>query len=271
MDKELRAREIVYGLGNPITCYRVQLELISLGEAAVKPVVSFLLSGPANEHAPRCLAAETLGLIGGEGALSGLVTALLMPLDVPDPVKALAEEAVRDCICHALQRLGDKKANEPLLFALEAYHLVGAAKALAEFREPRSIPILVGILEDSFKRARVSDAILNFGKDAIEELVRTTGIKGLRENTEILPSIERRAEAVKLLGLIGDKSVIPWLLCLLDDEQELVMLEVSLSLITLLGENAPYRALQTIRSALHKVNLERRLRAEAALCLINLR
>jgi HEAT repeat protein len=269
MDKELRAKEIVYGLGNPITCYRVQLELISLGEAAVKPIISFLLSGPANDHEPRCLAAGTLALIGRDDALNGLVTALLMPLDVPDPIKSLAEEAVRDCICHALQRLGDKKAIESLLIALETYHLVGAAEALAEFREPRSIPILVRILEDSFKRARVSDAILNFGTDAIEELVRTTEVKGLREDTEILPSLERRAEAAKLLGLIGDKSVIPWMLCMLDDEQELVRFEAALSLFALMERAAPDRVFQIIKSSVHKLNFERRLRAEAALCSIN--
>jgi HEAT repeat protein len=269
MDKELRANEIVYGLSNPIMCYKVQLELISLGKAAVKPIISFLLSGPTNEHEPRCLAAETLGLIGGEDVLNGLVIALLMPLDVPDPIKSLAEEAVRNCICHALERLGDKKAIEPLLIALEAYHLIGAAEALAEFREQRAISILVGMLDDSFKRRRVSDAILNFGIDAIEDLVKTTDLKGLREDVEILPSIERRAEAAKLLGLIRDKSVIPWLLCMIDDEKELVRFEASLSLISLMERDAPNRALQIVISSLHKMNFERRFRAEEALCLMN--
>jgi len=271
MDKESRAREIVYGLGNSIMCYKVQLELISLGAAAVKPIIEFLLAGPTNEHAPRCLAAEALGLIGGEGALNGLVTALLAPLDVPDPVKRLAEGAVRDCICHALQRLGDKKAIEPLLIALEAYHLVGAAEALAGFGEHRAIPILVGMLDDSFKRTRVSDAILCFGTNAIENLVRTSILKGLREDVEILPSIERRAEAARLLGLIGDKSVIPWMLCMLDDEQELVRFEAAVSLTNLMERAAPDRVFKIIKSSIHKVNFERRFRAKEALCLMNIR
>jgi len=86
---------------------------------------------------------------------------------------------------------------------------------------------------------------------------------------EILPSIERRAEAVKLLGIIGDKNVIPWLLGLLDDEQELVSFESSLSLITLMGKDVPNRAFQIVKSSIYKMNLERRFRAEEALCLIN--
>jgi HEAT repeat protein len=115
----------------------------------------------------------------------------------------------------------------------------------------------------------VSDAILCFGTNAIEDLVRTSILKGLREDVEILPSIERRAEAARLLGLIGDKTVIPWMLCMLDDEQELVRFEAALSLITLMGKDVPHRALQIIRSSLCKVNFGRRLRAEAALCSIN--
>jgi HEAT repeat protein len=271
MDKESRAGNIVHGLSHPVLSHKIQLELISLGDAAVKPIISFLLSGPTNEHEPRCLAAEALGLIGGEEALNGLINALLAPLYDTDPVKALAEEAVKNCICHALQKLGDRKAVEPLLIALEKYHLVGAAEALAEFGEQRTIPILVGLLEDSFKRTRISDAILKFGIDAIEELVKTTDFKRLREDVEILPSIERRAEAVKLLGIIGDKNVIPWLLGLLDDGQELVRLEASLSLLTLMGKDVPSKAVEIIKCTLTNLNFDRRFRIKEVLCLMNTR
>ncbi len=273
MDKEARARDIVYGLSHPVWCYKIQLELISLGDAAVNPIISFLLSGPTNEHEPRCLAAETLAIIGGEDAIGGLVTALLKPLDVSDPVKALTEEAVKDCICHALQKLGDRKAVEPLLIALEKYHLVGAAEALAEFGEQRAIPILAELLEDSFKRTRIYEALLKFGKDAVEELVKTTELKKLREDVEILPSIERRAEAIKLLGIIGDKNVIPWLLSLLDDEQELVKFEVAFSLLNLMGRSLPERAINIIKSSINNLNLnlDRRFRVKDALCLMNTR
>ena len=273
MDKESRAREIVYGLSNPIICYKVQLELIFLGEAAIKPIISFLLSGPTNEHEPRCLAAETLAIIGGEDAIGGLITALLKPLDVPDPVKVLTEEAVKDCICHALKGIGDRRAVEPLLIALERYHLVGAAEALAWFKEKRAIPILVRLLEDSFKRTRIYETLLKFGKDAVEELVKTTELKGLREDAELLPSIERRAEAARLLGLIGDKNVIPWLLLLLDDEQELVRFEAAFSLLNLLGRSLPERAINIIKLSINNLNLnlDRRFRVKDALCLINTR
>jgi HEAT repeat protein len=271
MDKESRARNIVHGLSHPVLSHKIQLELISLGDAAVKPIISFLLSGPTNEHEPRCLAAEALGLIGGEEALNGLINALLTPLDIPDPVNALAEEAVKNCICHALQRLGYKRAIEPLLIALARYHLVGAAEALAEFREQRAIPILAGLLGDSFKRTRICEALLKFGKDAVEELVKTTELKGLREDAELLPSIERRAEAARLLGLIRDKNVIPWLLRLLDDVQELVRFEASLSLLTLIGKDVPDKAIEIIKTSIAQMNLGKRLRVKDALCLMNTR
>ena len=271
MDKESRARDIVGGLSDPLNSYRVQSELIALGKAAVRPLAEFLLfGGPANEHEPRCLAADALGTIGGVDALEGLVTALLAPFATKDPVKALAEEAVRNCICHALQGHRSERITYSLLTALERFHLVGAAEALSEHGEKAAIPLLIELLEDSFKRWRISDALLKFGKSATEELIKTTQKKEMKEDFEILPSVERRAEAAKLLGLIGDekgdKQVVSRLIDLLDDEQELVRFEASLALLALMEEQAPEEAFEIIRSSLNSMNLERRLRAEEALC-----
>ena len=258
--------QLVSRLRNPLQRESVVKELALQGYAAVGPLVSFLLSGPGNEHEPGCLAAEALELIGGEDALNGLFTALLTPIDLHGPVEELQQEAVRDCICHALQRIGDRKAVAPLLLALREYHLVGAAEALAGFGERQAIPLLVALLEDGFKRTRVSEAILKYGSDAAEELVKAIGRKHIKDDSEILPSIERRAEAVKLIGLIGYTQAAPNLSELLDDEQESVRLESALSLASVMGDNIPEKACDMIRSTVHHPDLATRLRVEEALC-----
>ncbi len=232
----------------------------------MEPLVSFLLAGPGNEHEPGCLAAEALELIGGEDALNGLFTALLTPIDLRDPMEELQQEAVRDCICHALQRIGDRRAVDPLLLALREYHLVGAAEALAGFGERRAIPLLVTLLEDSFKRARISEAILKYGDAAAEELLKAIGRKHIKDDSEILPSIERRVEAVRLIGLIGDRQAAPELLELLDDEQGALRLETALSLAAMMGDAMPKKARAVIESAIHHPDLATRLRVEEALC-----
>jgi HEAT repeat protein len=258
---------IVSRLGNPLEREGAVAELALLGNAAVGPIVSFLLAGPGNEHEPGCLAAEALELIGGEEALDGLFIALLTPIDLRDPVEELRHEAVRDCICHALRRIGERRAVAPLLLALRQYHLVGAAEALAEFKERRALPLLVKLLEDSFKRARVSDSIRKFGKDAFEELLKTIKVKILREDDEVLPSIERRAEAAKLLGLTGNKDAVPALVELLGDDQETVRLEAALSLAGTMRDAIPKKAFAIVESAVHHPDLATRLRVEEALCL----
>ncbi len=266
MNDETKIKDLVSGLRNPLRREIVLKELALLGDAAVGPLVSFLLSGLSNEHEPGCLAVETLELIGGEEALNGLFTALLTPIDLRDPVEALQQEAVRDCVCHALQRIGDRRAVDPLLLALRGYHLVGAGEALAEFKEQRALPLLMKLLEDSFRRGRASDSIRKFGEDALEELFKTIKVKRLREEDEVLPSAERRAEAAKLIGLTGNNKVVPTLVDLLYDDQHSVRLEAALSLAALLGGGTPGKATEIIKSASEDPDLGTRLRVEEALC-----
>ena len=260
---------IVLRFRNPLEREKAVVELSLLGVDAVGPLVSFLLAGPGNEHEPGCLAAEALELIGGEEAFDGLFTVLLEPIPLHDPVEELQQEAVRDCICHALQRIGDRRAVDPLLLALREYRLVGAVEALAGFGERRAVPLLVALLEDSFKRARVSEALLKYGNDASEELMRAAVHKHIKDDSEILPSAERRAEAAKLLGLIGDKSAASALVDLLNDEQQPVKLEAALSLAALLGDKTPARAVEVIKSASNASDLGVRLRVEEVLCSMN--
>ncbi len=265
MDKELQAWALVYGLNNPCIRYKVQRELIALGSYSVDSLISFLITDPTFEHEPRCLAAETLGIIGDEEAVEGLIMVLTRSFKIADPVLRFEEEAVRDCICHALESIGDTSTIPALLFALEKYHLVGAAEALAGFKEKKAIPILIKILDDSFKRIRISDTLLKFGSDAIDELIKTTKVKEINHDSEILPSVERRAEAARLLGFIGDKDSTVFLIDLLEDEQSMVRFESAIALVSLLQKHAPKKAINIIKSLLNDLSLERKLRAQEVL------
>lgn len=269
MDKELLAKELVEGLSDLKSGESVQIELLSLGRDAVASLAEFLLRCPGNLR-PRSLAAEALGIIGGHEAFQALVKGLDAFRNIDDPVLALEEEAVKNRIASELKNF-ERESIAPLLEALREQHLIAAAEAIAELGEPGAIPNLVELLEDSFRRRRVSAVLLKFGIDAVEELGKTTRVKKIEEGFEILHSIERRAEATKVLGLLGNERIIPWLLGLLDDEQEIVRLEASLSLVTLTREKIPKRAIEIIKASLRNPNLETRLRVEEALCLMNIR
>ena len=186
-----------------------QIQLIMLGEEAVDPLVEFLLSAPALHPEPRCLAAEALGAIGGARAIDGLIRALTVN-DVRDrdPNIRLSEEVVRNRAAEQLGQLGDREAIEPLLEALEQFHLVGAAEALAKLKEPRAIPLMIERLEDPFSRDRIAEALLAFGKEAQVPLIETLSVKRLVHEEESKGSRERRAEAVRLLSQLKSEKAI---------------------------------------------------------------
>jgi HEAT repeat protein len=71
--------------------------LILQGERAVPVLAEVLMGPPSSIPGARCLAAEGLGAIGGEAAISALIRALtLHDMRRLDPVLRLAEEAVRN-------------------------------------------------------------------------------------------------------------------------------------------------------------------------------
>jgi len=267
MDNELSAKELVEGLNDVHKGETIQSRLISLGRNAVAALEAFMLRSPGNLR-PRGLAVEALTVIGGQEAFDALVRSLFAFTGIDDPVIALEEEAVKNIIAAQLKHFG-KVASEPLMKALTEQHLIGAGESLAELGEKRAIPYLVNMLEDSFKRQRAAEALLKFGSDAIEELLKTIRNRRIENDFEPLPSIERRSEAAKLLGLIGNRRCIPALLEFLDDEQEPVRFETAISLLILTGEKAPQKAMEVIKSSINKLTFEKKSRAEEALCSMN--
>jgi HEAT repeat protein len=225
--------KLVEGLNNLGNNMRVLLELIKYGKIAVKPLVSFLLSPPSLFSEPRCLAAEALGIIGGEETVQGLIQVLdLCDLDLLDPQVRFAEETVRNQAAKQLGILGDERAIEPLLKCLKENHLRGAAEALATFREKRAIPYIIELLEDDYARETASKALLQFDKDVVVALIETlVRRKCTTFKDETSLSVKRRAEGARLLGEIGDPRAIQPLLKRLQDKEWEVRFSSALSLV----------------------------------------
>lgn len=225
--------------------------LILQGERAVPVLAEVLLGSPSSIPDARCLAAEGLGAIGGEAAVSALIRVLtLRDIRSLDPILRLAEEAVRNRAAEQLGKIGDRRAVKPLLFSLAHEGVREAMGALARFKEVRAIPHLVRRLEDPCDRAAAVEALLAFGRAGIPALVATFRERRAFPDDEAPMSIERRAEAARLLGIIGDRSVTPLLCSSLDDPAPAVQLEASLALIALVAADAPDRALGIIAQGL---------------------
>jgi HEAT repeat protein len=201
---------LVQGLEDLHRGYEAQLRLVVLGESAVAPLARFLLGPPGLHAQPRMLAAEALGLIGGARAVEALATALVAgDLATLDPVVRLSEEAVREAMARELGRLGGPAAVEPLLEALQRFHLVEAGLALARVRERRAVPLLVDCLEDPFRRERAGAALREFGAAGVDALIESLQQPRALDGEEVRPSLERRAESARLLGELGDPRAAP--------------------------------------------------------------
>jgi len=225
--------------------------LILKGQQAVPVLSRVLLGPPSSIPEPRCLAAEALGAIGGDEAVSGLIRVLMVhDIRKLDPIFRLAEDAVRNRAAEQLGKLGDRRAVGPLIYALARDGVREAMGALARFKESRAIPCVVRRLEDPCDRAAAAEAILEFGKAAVPALVATLTEHRPSAEDEAPMSVERRAEAARLLGVLDDPAGVPALRARLEDPWSPVRLEASLALVALQAADAPDRALAIIADGL---------------------
>lgn len=229
-DQEIEA--LVRGLDNLQWHLRVQVDVLRLGKRAVPALVKFLL-GPSSQFPEgRVFAAEALGRFKGEEAFQGLLHAIdPRRFDGLSPILRLPEEDVQNAVARQLAHIGDRRAIPVLLEALRNHHLVGAAEALVAFQETEALPWLVEGLEDAFKRDRFSQAILGMGRTAIPSLITTLEGRRMHDDQELLPSIERRAEALRLLGLLHAQEAVDPIRIALHDPYEKVRTEAALALV----------------------------------------
>lgn len=260
------------GLDNLQWNLQVQADILRLGERAVPALVNFLNGPPSQFPHGRILAAEALGRVGGETAFQGLLHALTANLlETLKPVLRLSEEMVQDVVARQLARIGDRRAIPTLLEALRRYRSVGTAEALARFQERDALPWLVEGLEDAFKRDRLSQAILEMGWTAIPHLIDTLERRRMRGDEELLTSLERRAEALRLLGLLLAKEAVPAIRAALRDPYDTVRREAAVALVAVEEDNRVLEAVPALLAGLTHPDFLQRDRCADALVRIGSR
>ncbi|MGH8065672.1 MAG: HEAT repeat domain-containing protein [Candidatus Entotheonellia bacterium] len=247
--------------------WKVQCQLIALGQTAVAPLVEFLLSPPSMFPQPRCWAAEALGIIGGDQTLEGLCKVLgIHDVTEADPVIRFAEETVRDCAAEQLERLGDRRAIVPLLQALRRHPLPRAAHALASFDVDAAIPLIVQYLEDDFVRDRMALALLAFGPKVLNPLIETLQYRRWLGGEETPASIGRRAAAANVLGQLEDIRAVEELRPLLKEQAPEVRVEAAVALVHLTEKAVFAEAVSELIADLDVEPPRLKWRAEEGLC-----
>jgi HEAT repeat protein len=266
----MNLRGLVKGLDDLYRNRQVQLMLIMQGEASVEPLIEFLLGPPSLHAEPRCLAAEALGIIGGDRAIEGLIQALTInDTSKSDPAIQLAEETVRNWVAGQLDNVGDRRAIPALLDALRRFRLTNAATALARFSVVEAIAEIIKLLEDDFIRDRLAVALRIFGRAAMPYLMETLFTKRYFDLDEHPTSIRRRACAAQLLGELQDSAANAALPVLLTDDAEPVRFEAALALLTQLGIEKPEqdgRLIAILLASLDGADFEAILRCQDCLC-----
>lgn len=264
MDAEIV--DLVEGLDNLHGNLNVQARLIGLGQLAVPALVAFLNGPPSRFPDGRVLAAEALGALRGEEALNGLLAVLSANLlSRLSAVLRLSEETVRNAAARELSRIGDRRAIEPLLRALQENHLVGAAEALAAFGEERAIPFLIEGLEDAFKRERLAEVILSFGQAAVPSLIESLQVRHTHAGAELRPSIERRATILRWLGKLEVDTAIEPIISALDDGCASVRLEAAIAAARAVRDDRVERAIPILTEGLSHPDFLHRDRCRDAL------
>jgi HEAT repeat protein len=247
--------------------WKVQCQLIALGQEAIPFLVDFLLAPPSMFPQPRCWAAEALAIIGGDQALEGLCKVLnIHDVSGADPVIRFAEETVRDCAAEELERLGDRRAIPPLLQALQQHALPRAAHALAHFDADAAIPLIVHYLEDDFVRERMASALFAFREKALDALMETLQCRTCLGGDETPASIGRRAAAARLLGELGDARAVNALRPLLNNQAREVRIEAAGALTRLTKEAVFAEAVLELIADLDADPSRLQWRAEDGLC-----
>lgn len=200
-------------------------EVVALGPVAV-PFLERLLRGPAESiFEPRCLVADTLGMIGGASAVEALLRALEDSLRRKlDPAREYAELAVINRIAENLGKLRDARSREPLLRTLTRHPYPGVIRGLTELAESRAIPWIVPALSDDFAREASAEAIRKFGSRAVPAL-----IVFLDEGTAAV-SQTGRAAAARLLAELGAGEAVDSLRQALDDPSATVRFAAAVAL-----------------------------------------
>ena len=161
----------------------------------------------------------------------------------------------REAAC-ALARLGDRRAVEPFVSALEDKDLTvqrTSAEALGELGDRRAVEPLIRSLEDKYVRQAAVEALGKLGdRRAVEPLISAL------ENEY---SYGRYSSAADALGELGDRRAVEPLIRALEDKDK----RVRQTAVEALGKLGDRRAVESLIRALEDKDVSVRHRAAEAL------
>jgi MFS family permease/HEAT repeat protein len=200
-----KVQPLIEQLRDPNRSNQALLALLGRGKDAVPALVEFLKSSkPSSLPEPRLLAVDCLSILKGPESLETLITVATESLDnVADPAVRLAEETVASRAARALANFPEPRAREVLLALLEKKPLIGVAEAFEKLKDPLAIPYLISWLEDDF-----------MAEAALPALMKSLAEKHSLHGSETGMSQRRRA---RILGIVGE---------MIDDEQVSLIVEL---------------------------------------------
>ncbi len=221
------------------------LKIERVGRSAPPPLMDLVASLAQGEDRPL---ARRAALVLGYAA-PDLAVPVLGQL-----VQHAAKRSVRENAAKSLIKLGDGRAVEPLIAALEDSAREvrrGAVEALRQFGDLRAVEPLIAALKDSDETVRViaAEALPQFGDSrAVEPL-----IAALRDSSKVVRRI-----AVEALGKLADSRAVEPLIAALEDSYE----EVRQDAVKTLGQLGDVRAVEPLIAALK--DSDKKVQREAA-------
>jgi HEAT repeat protein len=224
-----QAQPLIQQLRDPSRSSQALLALLGKGKDAVPALVEFLRSSkPSSLPEPRLLAVDALSILKGRESLDALITIATEALgEIPDPVVRLAEETVASRAARALADFAEPRARGALLKLLEEKPLIGVAEAFEKLGDPRAIPHLISWLEDDFMVEPAGRAIRACGRVAFPALVSSLAEKHSLHGSETGMSQRRRARILEIVAEMVQNEEIGSVEHLLDDLVEAVRLNAA--------------------------------------------
>jgi hypothetical protein len=177
-------------------------EVVAVGERAIPVLKTILFERESSGlYQVRCRTAEALGLLGGFDVLEQF---LRERGPAEDPVERLGDDVVISSAARALARRRDDRTFV-LLFELAGRRpLNGLIAALASFRRPESIPILIEALGEDEVRPTAESAIVSYGSAAASLLLEAAD-----SPTSDNPSESQLRKLRSVISLLGDIKLEP--------------------------------------------------------------
>jgi HEAT repeat protein len=177
------------------------VELAACGKGAIPVLRDFVFRRePSGLYQARCRAVETLAALGAFDVLRDL---LGLPLDRPDPVERMGDEAVVNAAARTSIGSHDEEVFYLLLDLARHRHLMGVIEALGTFQKTEAIPRLIDALAEDCSRPAAETALLRLGPRARAMLLLQAATRRPSDDNESVSELRQRRSALRLLLILG--------------------------------------------------------------------